>query len=150
MMGPEINTTGWWTLGLSVSSNGAIHYYARSGVEDLTPDDYITSQYPYGYRAERFRAAFFNVINGDNGRDWSTTWVIDDTFVYLGTGPAQVARRQPAPINAQPARMARAATQNTPSSTERRKSNSSESESSSTDKVSVSELDLDYFRDEPR
>lgn len=87
MMGPEIQSTGWWTLGLAISSNGAVHYYAKPGVEDLTAEDYISTQYPYGYRAERFRSAFFNVINGDNGRDWSTTWIIDDTKVYLGTTP---------------------------------------------------------------
>jgi hypothetical protein len=87
MMGPEITTTGWWTLGISISSNGAVHYYAKPGVEELTGQDYISTQYPYGYRAERFRSAFFNVINSDNGRDWTTTWIVDDTKVYLGSTP---------------------------------------------------------------
>lgn len=136
MMGPEIQTTGWWTLGLAVSSNGAIHFYARPGVEDLTPNDYITSQYPYGYRAERFRAAFFNVINADNGRDWSTSWVVDDTYVYLGTGPSQLARAPQAP---QPNRTAKLVRQSKPPE-------SPTSEKSM--KVSESDLQLDYYRDE--
>jgi hypothetical protein len=87
IMGPELTSTGWWTLGLAISSNGSVHYYAKPGVDDLTPEDYVTTQYPYGYKAERFRSAFFNVINGDNGRDWSTTWIIDDTKVFTGTTP---------------------------------------------------------------
>lgn len=100
MMGPDLTTTGWWTLGISVSANGAVHYYAKPGVEDLTQDDYVTTQYPYSYRAERFRSAFFNVINGDNGRDWSTTWIIDDTKVFLGTGQGnRVARLANAKAN---------------------------------------------------
>lgn len=150
MMGPEIRSTGWWTLGLSVSANGAIHYYARPGVEDLTSEDYITTQYPYGYRAERFRAAFFNVINGDNGRDWSTTWIIDDTFVYVGTGPAQLARRQTPSLTAQPARMARATSEASPSKPVSGAAKSSRTERSFTDQDSGLELELDYYRDEQR
>lgn len=95
MEGPEIDTLGWWTLGLAISSNGAMHYYAKPGIEDLTTDDYITTQFPYSYRAERFRSAFFNVVNGDNGRDWTAPWIVDDTRVYLGTGPSQLASSRP-------------------------------------------------------
>ncbi|RMF44797.1 MAG: hypothetical protein D6753_01655 [Planctomycetota bacterium] len=82
-LGPKITQTGWWTLGISISSDGAVHYYARPGVEDLTPEDHIASQYPYGYRCERFRSVFFNVVNGDNGRDWTTPLVIDDTEIFV-------------------------------------------------------------------
>lgn len=95
MEGPQIDTLGWWTLGLAISSNGAMHYYARPGIEDLTADDFITTQFPYSYRAERFRSAFFNVVNGDNGRDWTAPWIVDDTRVYLGTGPSQPASGRP-------------------------------------------------------
>jgi hypothetical protein len=93
MKGPDINP-GWWTLGISVSSNGAVHYYARPGIEDLTSEDYITTQYPYNYKAETFRSAFFNVVNADNGKSWTTTWIVDDTYVFLGTGPSQVASKK--------------------------------------------------------
>lgn len=89
--GPQITTTGWWTLGMSITSDGAVHYYARPGVEDLTAEDYITSQYPYGYRCERFRSAFFNVVNGDNGRDWTTPFIIDDTRVFVRSGGRRTA-----------------------------------------------------------
>ncbi len=60
-----------------------MHYYARPGVEPLTAEDHIASQYPYGYRCERFRSVFFNVVNGDNGRDWTTPLIIDDTRVFV-------------------------------------------------------------------
>ena len=90
--GPPITTTGWWTLGMSITSDGAVHYYAKPGVEDLTAEDYLTSQYPYGYRCERFRSVFFNVVNGDNGRDWTTPFIIDDTKVYVRNG-GRTARR---------------------------------------------------------
>ncbi|QDU97258.1 hypothetical protein [Lignipirellula cremea] len=78
-----IEVTGWWTFGMSVTPDGMVHYYAKPGVEDLTAKDYITSQYPYGYRAEKFKTFFFNVCNGDNGRDWSTEWIVDDPTMYL-------------------------------------------------------------------
>lgn len=97
--GPDLPMTGWWTLGISVSSNGAVHYYARPGIEDLTSEDYITTQFPYNYKAESFRSAFFNIVNADNGKSWTSTLVIDDTYVFVGTTPnrssiqAQMARR---------------------------------------------------------
>jgi hypothetical protein len=79
----QITTTGWWTLGLSVTPDGMVHYYAKPGIEDLTAKDYITSQYPYSFRAERFKTFFFNVCNGDDGKTWSTSWIIDDPAVYV-------------------------------------------------------------------
>ncbi len=90
--GPQITTTGWWTLGMSFSANGAVHYYARQGVEDLTSQDYLTSQFPYGYRCERFRSFFYNVVNGDNGRTWTTPFIVDDPKVFVTNG-GRVARR---------------------------------------------------------
>jgi hypothetical protein len=81
--GPQITTTGWWTLGMSFTPDGAVHYFASPGVQELTEEDYITSQFPYGYRCERFRTLFYNVINGDDGRTWSTPWVVDDPKVYV-------------------------------------------------------------------
>ena len=81
--GPKIEQTGWWTFGMSFTPDGMVHYYASPGVDDLTEDDLITSQYPYGYRCERFRSLFFNVCNGDDGRTWSTSWIIDDAKLYV-------------------------------------------------------------------
>ena len=81
--GPQITTTGWWTLGMSVTPDGMIHYYASPGVDDLTEADYITSQFPYDYRCERFRTFFYNVCSADDGRRWSTSFVVDDPKVYL-------------------------------------------------------------------
>ena len=78
-----ITVTGWWTFGMSVTSDGMVHYYASPGVDDLTSEDYLTSQFPYGYRAERMKTFFFNVCNGDNGRIWSTSWIIDDAKFYV-------------------------------------------------------------------
>jgi hypothetical protein len=90
--GPEITTTGWWTFGMSCTADGQVHYYASPGVDDLTEADYIMPQFPYGYKAERFRTMFFNVCNRDDGRTWSTPWIIDDPSIYV-SGGAQVARR---------------------------------------------------------
>lgn len=81
--GPQITTTGWWTLGMSVTPDGMVHYYASPGVDELTEDDYISSQFPYDYRAERFRTFFYNVCSADNGRQWSTAFIVDDPKVYL-------------------------------------------------------------------
>ena len=79
----QITETGWWTLGMSVTGDGMVHYYASPGVDDLTDEDHITSQYPYGTRARSFNTFFFNVCNGDDGRTWSTPWIIDDCTVYV-------------------------------------------------------------------
>jgi hypothetical protein len=79
----DITITGWWTFGMSFTPDGAVHYYAKPGVKDLTKDDHIASQYPYGYRCVRFRTFFFNVCNGDDGRTWSTEWIVDDPSVYF-------------------------------------------------------------------
>lgn len=81
--GPQITTTGWWTLGMSISTDGMVHYYAKPGVEDLTSSDYIGSQFPYGYRCLRFRSFFYNVVNGDDGHNWTTPWIIDDPKVFV-------------------------------------------------------------------
>lgn len=81
--GLQITQTGWWTLGMSVSKDGAVHYFAKPGVEDLTIDDHITTQVPYSYKAERFRTFFFNVCNNDDGKNWSTRWIVDDPAFYL-------------------------------------------------------------------
>lgn len=81
--GPQITQTGWWTLGMSVTPDGQVHYYARPGVEDLRPEDRIASQYPYGARARYFRTFFFNVLSKDDGKTWSTEWIIDDPTVYV-------------------------------------------------------------------
>ena len=77
-----IQQTGWWTLGMTVTPDGRFHYYAKPGIDKLTKDDFVTSQNPYGFRAIQYRTFFFNVCNGDNGRDWSTAWIIDDPTLY--------------------------------------------------------------------
>ncbi len=92
--GPQITTTGWWTLGMSVTPDGMVHYYASPGVDDLTQDDYITSQFPYDYRCERFRTFFYNVCSADDGRRWSTAFVVDDPKVYVLRPKGQVAVRK--------------------------------------------------------
>lgn len=74
---------GWWTFGMSVGSDGRIHYFAKQGIEDLTMADLLTSQFPYGYQAERLNSFFFNICNRNDGRTWSTPFVIDDPEVYV-------------------------------------------------------------------
>jgi hypothetical protein len=74
---------GWWTMGLSFTPDGQIHYYASPGVDDLTADDYLASYFPYGNRCLSFNNFFFNVANWDNGRTWSTQWIIDDPQIFV-------------------------------------------------------------------
>jgi hypothetical protein len=78
----DIKEPGWWTLGMSITPDGQIHYYAHAGVAPLTAQDRIATQTPYGRRCEHFKCFFFDVLNGDNG-NWSTPWVVDDCFVYV-------------------------------------------------------------------
>jgi hypothetical protein len=79
----DIDEPGWWTLGMSFSEDGQIHYYAHKGVADLTAEDHLMSSYPYNERCTAFNNFFFNVANWDNGRTWSTPWVIDDPKLYV-------------------------------------------------------------------
>ncbi|TWT48409.1 hypothetical protein [Botrimarina hoheduenensis] len=79
----EIREPGWWTLGMSFTPDGQIHYYASEGVDDLTEADYLASNYAYNYQCQCFSNFFFNVANWDNGQTWSTPWVIDDPKVFV-------------------------------------------------------------------
>ncbi len=78
-----IDQFGWWTFGMSVSADGRIHYFGKPGTDDLTIEDHLSSQYPYGYQAERFNSFFFNICNHNNGRTWSTPFVIDDPAFFV-------------------------------------------------------------------
>jgi hypothetical protein len=80
--GPILQEPGWYTLGLSITPNGQVHYYASAGVDDLTEQDYLGSQFPYGLACEKFNLSFFNVVNIDDGRTWSTPWIIDDPVIH--------------------------------------------------------------------
>lgn len=82
-IGRPVEQAGWWTLGMSVTQDGQVHYFARPGVEDLTADDHIASHTPYTLRAEHLKTFFFNVVNGDNGKTWSTPMIIDDPQLYF-------------------------------------------------------------------
>ncbi len=82
--GPPLTKTGWWTLGISFGANGQANYYARQGVGNLTAKDHIVSYFPYSYHAEMFQTFFFNVVNMDDGKSWSTAWIVDDPMVYTG------------------------------------------------------------------
>jgi hypothetical protein len=79
----NIAEPGWWTLGMSFTSDGQVHYYAGEGVDDLTSDDYIMSSFPYSMRCITMNNFFFNVANWENGRSWSTKWVIDDPKLFV-------------------------------------------------------------------
>jgi hypothetical protein len=104
----EIGQFGWWTFGMSFSADGMVHYYASPGVDALTQADYITSQYPYNYTARQFRTYFFDVCNRNDGRTWSTPFVIDDPKLYVGDSRriASIVDRQLAQKKAQADRLA--------------------------------------------
>lgn len=81
--GPKIYEPGWWTFGMSFTSDGQVHYYAHAGIDDLTEDDHLYSSFPYGSKCMYFDVFFVNVANWDNGKSWSTPWVIDDPAFYV-------------------------------------------------------------------
>ena len=83
--GPKITETGWWTLGMTFTPDGSTHFYASPGVDPLTERDYITTTKPYGHTAETLNTFFFNIVNQDDGRTWSTEWIVDDPALYLYT-----------------------------------------------------------------
>ena len=78
---------------MSVSGDGTCHFYARPGTSNLRPQDRLASYKCYGYRCERFDLFFFNVVAFDDGRTWSTPWVIDDPTFYCAQPLAAAPRR---------------------------------------------------------
>ena len=82
-VGPQIKQLGWWTIGMSFTPDGRVHYFASPGVDNLTYRDHIASYFPYGYQAQEFNTMFFNITSRDDGKTWSTPWVIDDAAVYV-------------------------------------------------------------------
>jgi hypothetical protein len=78
----DIKQPGWWTLGMSFSPDGQVHYFAHAGVADLTDRDHLASEMPYGMKCLQLSTFFFDVINGDDG-NWSTPWIVDDAMVYV-------------------------------------------------------------------
>ena len=81
--GPKIYESGWWTFGMSFTPDGQVHYYAHAGVEDLTEEDHLYTSFPYGSRCLYLDNIFFNVANWENGKNWSTPWVIDDPEFFV-------------------------------------------------------------------
>jgi hypothetical protein len=77
---------------MSFTPDGLVHYFARPGVEELSKEDYIATAMPYGYRCEEIRSFFYNVVNADNGRDWSTDWIVDDAKLYVVQNPRMAKR----------------------------------------------------------
>ena len=80
--GPAITQTGWWTLGMTANPNGSVSFYASPGVDPLKAADHIATTLPYSYRAENFSTMFFNVTSANNGRTWSTPFIVDDPMVF--------------------------------------------------------------------
>jgi hypothetical protein len=74
---------GWWTLGMSVTGDGRVHFYGKQGVANLTAGDHLYSSFPYGYQAEHFATHFFNACNRNDGKTWSTPIIIDDPAIYV-------------------------------------------------------------------
>jgi hypothetical protein len=79
----QITQTGWWTFGMTFTPDGMVHYYAKPGVGKLTAADRLASTVPYGTKVENFNTIFFNVVNMDDGRTWSTEWIVDDPEIYV-------------------------------------------------------------------
>jgi hypothetical protein len=106
--GPNITKPGWWTLGMSFTSDGKVHYYGHEGVANLTAKDHLYSGFPYGYHCEQTSTYFFNIVNQDDGHTWSTRWIVDDPKVYVATGnyrppvQQQAANTPPATVQSQP------------------------------------------------
>jgi len=79
----QITQTGWWTFGMTFTPDGMVHYYAKPGVGRLTAADRLASTIPYGTKVENFNTIFFNIVNMDDGRTWSTEWIVDDPEIFV-------------------------------------------------------------------
>ncbi len=75
---------GWWTIGMSFTPDGRCHYFISPGADDLTPQDLVASYFPYNYKIQTVHGMFFNIFNLDDGKSWSTPWIVDDPGFYVG------------------------------------------------------------------
>ncbi|MFQ5730447.1 MAG: hypothetical protein ACE5KM_00685 [Planctomycetaceae bacterium] len=91
-LGPRITKTGWWTLGMSFTGDGRVHYFAHHGAGRLTARDLIYSSSYGGTRFQSFHTFFFDVISKNDGKSWSTPWIVDDPAVHIGSKPVQTAK----------------------------------------------------------
>jgi hypothetical protein len=82
-----IKEAGWWTLGMSFTGDGVVHYYIHQGVDDLTSSDRVASQHPYNFQALYFIDVFYDIFGSNDNQHWTTGWVIDDPAVYLANPP---------------------------------------------------------------
>lgn len=89
----RITDPGWYTVGMSFTPDGRVHYFAREGTDNLTAEDHLASHYCYGFRAQKMVDVFFDVFAKSNGRDWSTGWVIDDPEVYVASEQNHLSRQ---------------------------------------------------------
>lgn len=83
-----VKETGWWTLGMSFTGDGQVHYFASPGVDDLTPADHLASHFPYGFRCQQINEVFFDIWNDSRSGEWSPSWIIDDLTICTGSGAA--------------------------------------------------------------
>ena len=82
-----IKESGWYTLGMSFTGDGMIHYYIRQGVGDLTASTRVASQFPYIFQCLYVIDVFFDIFGSNDGQTWTTGWIIDDPAVYLAYPP---------------------------------------------------------------
>jgi hypothetical protein len=95
MPGPAVKEGTWYTFGMSFTPEGHVHYFLREGTDTIQRDDYLTSYRPYGYRPRVFETFFYNTVNMDDGRTWSTPWIIDDSWLCVTNPPATQAAAKP-------------------------------------------------------
>lgn len=83
----------WWTVGMSFTPDGRVHFYASEGVDELTSADYLASHWCYGFRCQTIYDVFFDVWNRVDGKSISTSWIIDDPQVFVASDRSQVTRQ---------------------------------------------------------
>lgn len=98
LRGPSLKENCWYTFGMSFTPEGYVHYFMREGVEPLEREDYVVSYRPYGFRPRVFETFFYNTVCMDDGRTWSTPWIIDDSWLYVSNAPIQQSAAKP-PVN---------------------------------------------------
>ncbi|MBL9083730.1 MAG: hypothetical protein JNK76_18075 [Planctomycetales bacterium] len=81
-----VTQTGWWTLGMSFTGDGRVHYFAKPGIDNLTAEDYLASYVPYNMPCRIVETFFYDCFNRDDGKTWSTPFVIDDPTLYVMRG----------------------------------------------------------------
>ena len=67
------------------TAEGLSAWFGNQAQIDLRPGGSAGMKWDNGHTAEMLNTFFFNIVSPDDGRSWSTEWIVDDPTLYYYT-----------------------------------------------------------------